>query len=211
MGKPDELRHEGYFFRLLEEGLAIFVGPFSCGGVRFEADSSFVAVVQFMSDELANQLMSMVSVGTQVVSRMEIKGRGGGGGRELGIRWAWWGLLFRHRRIMNMRIGCGFRMGLRRRCGGMRSCTLRDFQRTGLEQKYTVLQEHDLRSACIYQCVIGSRAYGLEHERRIRIGAGLSAAGGVTLVACMGCRSNWRMRRRRSVIGSCRSFWCWRG
>src|SRR6185503_11853494 len=54
----------------------------------------------------------------------------------------------------------GFEASLRR----LELITLRDFQIAGMTDQYAVLGEFDLRQHVIFQCVIGSRAYGLESE-----------------------------------------------
>jgi predicted nucleotidyltransferase len=115
------------------------------------------------NDELANHLLRIVAVGTQVVSRLEIKGRGGGVGRALhpvGVVGTVVAAPADHEHAYRVRFPDGFEASLRRH----EFVTLRDYQRTGLEQKYAALEEHDLATCVIYQCVIGSRAYGLEEE-----------------------------------------------
>src|SRR5262249_31688922 len=40
----------------------------------------------------------------------------------------------------------------------------KEFQRTGIGGSGLALEEEGLRDQVIYRCVVGSRAYGLEHE-----------------------------------------------
>jgi predicted nucleotidyltransferase len=102
----------------------------------------------------------ILPVGTAVVSKVEIRGRGG---RPLCPRGSV-GVITRapgdpeHR--YRVRFPGGEEASLRR----SDLAVLKHFQRRGVEPDLDPMAERDLYRFVIYRCVIGSRAYGLDHE-----------------------------------------------
>jgi len=113
-----------------------------------------------MQNEMVNNLMAIVPVGTQVVSRVEIKGGEGRALHPAGVVGVVTSAPIDHEHAYRVRFPDGYEASLRRH----EIVTLRDFQLRGLSETYSVLSEYDLDKHVIYRCVIGSRAYELEHE-----------------------------------------------
>ena len=113
-----------------------------------------------MTHEEQHNLPSILSVGTAVVSTVEIKNRDGKPACPRGSV----GVITRapgdpeHR--YRVRFPGGEEASLRR----LDLAILKHFQREGLERDLNPMVEHDLYRHVIFQCVIGSRAYGLDHE-----------------------------------------------
>jgi predicted nucleotidyltransferase len=111
-----------------------------------------------MNTSLSNNLMMMIPVGTQVVSRVEIKGTDGKPMHPSGVVGVVISAPIDHEHAYRVKFPDAFEASLRRH----EIVTLRDFQLSGLQQTYSVLAEYNLQDCVIYRCVIGSRAYGLE-------------------------------------------------
>jgi uncharacterized protein len=107
-----------------------------------------------------SDLGMIIPVGTQVVSRVEIKGADGRGLHPAGVVGVVVAVPVDHQHAYRVRFPDGFEAALRRN----ELVTLRDFQKEGMTQDGAALAEYDLKEYVIFQCVIGSRAYGLEHE-----------------------------------------------
>lgn len=111
-----------------------------------------------MSQDLPNNLTLIVPVGTQVVSRVEIKGTDGKPQHPAGIVGVITGAPLDHAHSYRLRFPDGFEAFLRRH----EFVTLRDYQLGGMQQTASALAEYDLDAHVIYRVVIGSRAYGLD-------------------------------------------------
>jgi predicted nucleotidyltransferase len=113
-----------------------------------------------MSESLPNNLTLMIPVGTQVVSRVEIKGADGKPVHPEGVVGVIISSPIDHEHAYRVRFPDGAEAYLRRH----EIVTLRDYQLTGLQKTYSALAEYNLQDYIIYRCVIGSRAYGLDHD-----------------------------------------------
>ncbi|MCL2645803.1 MAG: nucleotidyltransferase domain-containing protein [Phycisphaerales bacterium] len=113
-----------------------------------------------MDTPTINNLNLIFSPGTQVVSRVEIRGADGRPLHPAGVVGVITASPVDHDHSYRVRFPDNFEAALKR----TELITLRDFQITGMTQQYSVLTEFDLKKQIILQCVIGSRAYGLEHE-----------------------------------------------
>ena len=111
-------------------------------------------------DPLANNLTLMVPVGTQVVSRVEIKGADGKPIHPAGVVGVVITAPVDHEHAYRVRFPDGAEAFLRR----YEIVTLRDYQLAGLQKTCSALAEYNLEDCVIYRCVIGSRAYGLDHD-----------------------------------------------
>lgn len=112
-----------------------------------------------MSRSRIDNLPPILSVGTAVVTRVEVRGGdaimcpAGAVGRieespadpEHSYR---------------VRLTGGELVSLRRR----QIAVLKHFQRNGMEGGVGAMDEYDLQQYVIYRCIVGSRAYGLDHE-----------------------------------------------
>jgi len=112
-----------------------------------------------MTEPLPNNLNLILPVGTQVVSRVEIRGTDGHCVHPAGIVGVITASPFDHQHAYRVRFPDGFEASLRRQ----EIVTLRDYQLTGIEPTCSALAEYHLADHVIYRCVIGSRAYGLDH------------------------------------------------
>ena len=106
---------------------------------------------------MVNDMTVMISVGTQVVSRVEIRGADGRALHPAGVVGVVTAAPVDHQHSYRVRFPDGFEAALKR----VELMTLRDFQVAGMTQQYSGLAEYDLKKFVIFQCVIGSRAYGL--------------------------------------------------
>ena len=111
-----------------------------------------------MTEPLPNNLALIVPVGTQIVSRVEIQGTDGKPMHPVGIVGVITAAPIDHEHSYRVGFPDGYEASLRRH----EIVTLRDYQRSGLQQTYSALAEYDLQECVIYRCVIGSRAYGLD-------------------------------------------------
>lgn len=107
-----------------------------------------------------NNFAQILPPGTQVVSRVEIRGADGRPLHPAGVVGVIVASPVDHQHSYRVRFPDGFEAALKR----LELMTLRDFQVSGMTEKYAAINEFDLRRQIIFQCVIGSRAYGLEHE-----------------------------------------------
>jgi predicted nucleotidyltransferase len=112
-----------------------------------------------MSEPLSNNFTLILPTGTQVVSRVEIRGSDGKAVHPSGVVGVITMSPTDHEHCYRVRFPDGCEASLRRH----EMVTLRDFQTTGLAQTCSALAEYNLQDHVIYRCVIGSRAYGLEH------------------------------------------------
>lgn len=113
-----------------------------------------------MAEPLPNNLTLILPIGTQVVSRMEIKGADGKPVHPPGVVGVITVSPADHEHCYRVRFPDAYEASLRRR----EIVTLRDYQLSGLQQTYSALSEYSLQDHVIYRCIIGSRAYGLDHE-----------------------------------------------
>jgi predicted nucleotidyltransferase len=111
-----------------------------------------------MTEPLPNNLTLIVPIGTQVVSRVEIKGTDGKPIHPPGVVGVITSSPVDHQHCYRVRFPDDYEAFLRRH----EIVTLRDYQLSGLQQTYSALAEYNLQECVIYRCVIGSRAYGLE-------------------------------------------------
>lgn len=111
-----------------------------------------------MTDDLPNNLTLIVPVGTQVVSRVEIRARDGRPVHPPGAVGIIVSAPADHEHSYRVRFPDAYEVSLRRQ----EFVTLRDHQRSGLQQTYSSLSEYNLQDHVIFRCIIGSRAYGLE-------------------------------------------------
>ena len=111
-----------------------------------------------MTEPLSNNLTLIVPIGTQVVSRVEIKGTDGKPIHPPGVVGVITASPVDHQHCYRVRFPDGYEASLRRH----EIVTLRDYQLSGLQQTYSALAEYNLQECVIYRCIIGSRAYGLE-------------------------------------------------
>lgn len=102
----------------------------------------------------------ILSVGTQIVSRVEIRGADGRALHPAGVVGVITASPVDHQHSYRVRFPDGFEAALKR----TELVTLRQFQSQGLSHTYTVEEEFDLRRHVIFRCIIGSRAYGLDHQ-----------------------------------------------
>jgi hypothetical protein len=107
-----------------------------------------------------NNLAQILPPGTQIVSRVEIRGADGRPLHPAGVVGVISAAPVDHQHSYRVRFPDGFEAALKR----LELMTLRDFQVSGMTEKYAAINEFDLRRHIIFQCAIGSRAYGLEHE-----------------------------------------------
>ncbi len=112
-----------------------------------------------MSHRLSNNLAVIIPAGTQVVSRIEIKGTAGHPIHPTGVVGIITASPADHLHCYRVRFPDGYEASLRRH----EIITLKDFQVTGLSDQFSILEQYNLRECIIYRCVVGSRAYGLEH------------------------------------------------
>lgn len=112
-----------------------------------------------MADALSNNLTLIVPIGTQVVSRVEIRGADGKPVHPPGAVGVITASPADHEHSYRVRFPDGYEASLRRH----EIVTLRDYQTSGLQQTYSALSEYNLQECVIYRCIIGSRAYGLDH------------------------------------------------
>ena len=113
-----------------------------------------------MTEPLPNNLTLIVPVGSQVVSRVEIKGADGKPMHPAGVLGVVTVSPIDNEHSYRVRFPDGYEASLRRH----ELVTLRDYQLSGLQQNYSALSEYNLQDYVIYRCVIGSRAYGLDVE-----------------------------------------------
>jgi len=107
-----------------------------------------------------NDLNMILPIGTQVVSRTEIRWADGRALHPAGVVGVITSSPVDHQHAYRVRFPDGFEAALKR----AELVTLKDYQVAGLTQQYAVLAEYDLKEYVIFRCVIGSRAYGLEHD-----------------------------------------------
>jgi uncharacterized protein len=112
-----------------------------------------------MAEPLSNNLTLILPAGTQVVSRVEIKGSDGKPIHPAGVVGVVTVSPGDHEHSYRVRFPDGYEASLRRH----EIVSLRDYQLSGLQQTCSALSEYNLQDHVIYRCVIGSRAYGLEH------------------------------------------------
>jgi predicted nucleotidyltransferase len=113
-----------------------------------------------MSRPLSNNLALIIPAGTQVVSRIEIKGVAGRPIHPAGVVGVITASPADHAHGYRVRFPDGYQASLRRH----EIITLKDFQIAGLSDQYSILAQYNLRDCVIYSCIIGSRAYGLDHK-----------------------------------------------
>ena len=106
------------------------------------------------------ELSIILSIGTQVVSRTEIREADGRPLHPAGVVGVITSSPADHQHSYRVRFPDGFEAALKR----TELITLRDYQVAGMTHNYAAIQEFDLKKFVIFQCVIGSRAYGLETE-----------------------------------------------
>lgn len=116
-----------------------------------------------MTPQDKSQLPAILPLGTAVVSKVEFRG---GDGKPRCPRGSV-GLITRapgdpeHR--YRVRFAGGQEASLRR----SELTVLTSFQRRGMAGELDPMMEHDLYRYVIFRCVIGSRAYGLDHEESL--------------------------------------------
>lgn len=103
----------------------------------------------------------ILPVGTQIVSRLEIRGADGRALHPAGAVGVITSSPADHQHAYRVRFPDGFEASLKR----TDLVTLKQFQSEGMTHRYAVETEFDLRQYVIFRCVIGSRAYGLDNEQ----------------------------------------------
>ncbi len=111
-----------------------------------------------MLESIFTASAAIIPIGTQVVSRVPIKGGHGRALHPIGVVGVVVTSPVDHEHRYRVRFPDGFEAFMPRH----ELVILRDFQLGGMQHTGTAL-EHDLRRHVIFQCVIGSRAYGLDH------------------------------------------------
>jgi uncharacterized protein len=111
-----------------------------------------------MVDEIAFNPNLIVPIGTQVVSRVEIKGIAGEPACPPGAVGVVIEAPADNLHSYRVRFANGIEASLRRS-----EMTIRKhFQQDGIQKAGTLLNEFDLYDFVIYRCIVGSRAYGLD-------------------------------------------------
>lgn len=112
-----------------------------------------------MTNSKITDVVLLIPIGTQVVSRSQIKGPDGKPIHPPGVVGVVTAAPVDHEHCYRVRFPDGYEASLRR----YEIVTLRDYQLSGLRDTPCALAEYNLQDCVIYRCVIGSRAYGLDH------------------------------------------------
>ncbi len=113
-----------------------------------------------MSHRLSSNAALIIPAGTQVVSLIEIKGISGHPVHPAGIVGIVTASPSDHTKAYRVQFPDGYMASLLRH----EIIPLREFQTTDRTDQDSMSSPYNLREYVIYSCVIGSRAYGLDHE-----------------------------------------------